>query len=228
VGDGHQVYWELCGNPEGKPAVFLHGGPGRGMLGRSSAAVRPVGLQCPAVRSARLWALDAPCGPGGEHHLAPGRRHRAAPADDRRRTMARLRRLLGRDAGAGLFASTSGAGLRAHRPRHLHAPPRRNPLVLSARRILALPRLLGGFPGSHPGGGARRSARGLSSPPHRLRPGGAARGGKGLELVGRPDGQPARGPEQREHAHARRFRHLPSRASRTIISRTKDGWRKGS
>ena len=31
VGDGHQVYWEMCGNPEGKPAVFLHGGPGGGI-----------------------------------------------------------------------------------------------------------------------------------------------------------------------------------------------------
>ena len=30
VGDGHGVYWELCGNPEGRPAVFLHGGPGAG------------------------------------------------------------------------------------------------------------------------------------------------------------------------------------------------------
>jgi len=30
VGDGHQVYWEICGNPNGKPAVFLHGGPGGG------------------------------------------------------------------------------------------------------------------------------------------------------------------------------------------------------
>ena len=30
TGDGHQIYWELCGNPEGKPAVFLHGGPGSG------------------------------------------------------------------------------------------------------------------------------------------------------------------------------------------------------
>lgn len=29
-GDGHQIYWELCGNPNGKPAVFLHGGPGAG------------------------------------------------------------------------------------------------------------------------------------------------------------------------------------------------------
>ena len=30
VGDGHRVYWEMCGNPSGKPAVFLHGGPGGG------------------------------------------------------------------------------------------------------------------------------------------------------------------------------------------------------
>lgn len=30
VGDGHRLYWELCGNPNGKPVVFLHGGPGGG------------------------------------------------------------------------------------------------------------------------------------------------------------------------------------------------------
>ncbi|WP_119299508.1 prolyl aminopeptidase [Dongia deserti] len=30
TGDGHQIYWEMCGNPKGKPAVFLHGGPGSG------------------------------------------------------------------------------------------------------------------------------------------------------------------------------------------------------
>ncbi|GGP61575.1 prolyl aminopeptidase [Saccharothrix coeruleofusca] len=30
VGDGHRVYWEVSGNPEGKPVVFLHGGPGGG------------------------------------------------------------------------------------------------------------------------------------------------------------------------------------------------------
>ena len=30
VGDGHQIYWEECGNPSGKPAVFLHGGPAEG------------------------------------------------------------------------------------------------------------------------------------------------------------------------------------------------------
>ncbi|MBI1775353.1 MAG: prolyl aminopeptidase [Proteobacteria bacterium] len=30
VGDGHRVYWEICGNPIGKPAIVLHGGPGSG------------------------------------------------------------------------------------------------------------------------------------------------------------------------------------------------------
>ncbi|MFD9896470.1 prolyl aminopeptidase [Amycolatopsis sp. NPDC059027] len=30
VGDGHSLYWEVCGNPAGKPAVVVHGGPGTG------------------------------------------------------------------------------------------------------------------------------------------------------------------------------------------------------
>ena len=30
VGDDHELYWEECGNPDGKPVVFLHGGPGGG------------------------------------------------------------------------------------------------------------------------------------------------------------------------------------------------------
>jgi proline iminopeptidase len=30
AGDGNLVYWEACGNPAGKPAVALHGGPGSG------------------------------------------------------------------------------------------------------------------------------------------------------------------------------------------------------
>lgn len=30
VGDGHSIYYEQSGNPEGKPAVFVHGGPGGG------------------------------------------------------------------------------------------------------------------------------------------------------------------------------------------------------
>ncbi len=30
TGDGNLVYWEVCGNPDGKPALVVHGGPGSG------------------------------------------------------------------------------------------------------------------------------------------------------------------------------------------------------
>ena len=30
LGDGHEMYWEQSGNPDGVPVVFLHGGPGAG------------------------------------------------------------------------------------------------------------------------------------------------------------------------------------------------------
>lgn len=35
VGDGQRIYWETCGNPAGKPAVFVHGGPGSGCSART-------------------------------------------------------------------------------------------------------------------------------------------------------------------------------------------------
>jgi len=31
VGDGNEIYWEASGNPRGKPALHLHGGPGGGV-----------------------------------------------------------------------------------------------------------------------------------------------------------------------------------------------------
>ncbi|MBW8739612.1 MAG: prolyl aminopeptidase [Streptomyces turgidiscabies] len=42
VGDGNRVYWEVCGNPRGKPAVFLHGGPGSGASAFSRRYFDPV------------------------------------------------------------------------------------------------------------------------------------------------------------------------------------------
>ncbi len=35
VGDGHRIYYEQSGNPEGIPAVMLHGGPGDGSKPRN-------------------------------------------------------------------------------------------------------------------------------------------------------------------------------------------------
>src|SRR5262245_20179471 len=34
VSDVHDIYYELCGNPNGQPAVFLHGGPGGGLIAK--------------------------------------------------------------------------------------------------------------------------------------------------------------------------------------------------
>ena len=31
VGDCHTLYYELCGNPKGRPVLYLHGGPGAGI-----------------------------------------------------------------------------------------------------------------------------------------------------------------------------------------------------
>ncbi len=33
TGDGHSLYWEVSGNLQGRPIVFLHGGPGAGTQG---------------------------------------------------------------------------------------------------------------------------------------------------------------------------------------------------
>jgi proline iminopeptidase len=30
VGDGNAIHWETCGNPDGRPALVVHGGPGSG------------------------------------------------------------------------------------------------------------------------------------------------------------------------------------------------------
>ncbi len=35
ISDGQEIYFEECGNPEGKPALFLHGGPGAGADARA-------------------------------------------------------------------------------------------------------------------------------------------------------------------------------------------------
>ena len=48
VGDGNRVYWETCGNPRGKPAVVLHGGPGSGCTDWQRRLFDPAAYQCGA------------------------------------------------------------------------------------------------------------------------------------------------------------------------------------
>jgi proline iminopeptidase len=41
VGDGQAIYWEASGNPHGKPAVYLHGGPGGGSSPKQRRVFNP-------------------------------------------------------------------------------------------------------------------------------------------------------------------------------------------
>ncbi|WP_214410457.1 prolyl aminopeptidase [Sphaerisporangium fuscum] len=45
VGDGNEIYWETCGSPGGKPALFLHGGPGGGVLPANRRFFDPSGYR---------------------------------------------------------------------------------------------------------------------------------------------------------------------------------------
>ena len=78
VGDGHHVYWELCGNPNGKPVVFLHGGPGGGCAPAQRRLFDPEKYRILLFDQRGCGALEALREPGSQHHLAPRGRHRAA------------------------------------------------------------------------------------------------------------------------------------------------------
>ena len=54
AGDGHRVHWEQSGNPDGKPVVFLHGGPGAGTSPWHRRFFDPEAVSHRAVRSARM------------------------------------------------------------------------------------------------------------------------------------------------------------------------------
>ena len=83
VGDGHSLYWERCGT-QGRQAGGLPARrPRRRLQPRPSPPVRSGALRHPAVRPARLRPLDAACLARGQHHLASGRRYRAAARDGR-------------------------------------------------------------------------------------------------------------------------------------------------
>ena len=65
VGDGQQLYWEVSGNPDGKPAVFLHGGPGGGTSPRQRQFFDP--------KRYRIVLVDQRgCGKSTPHASTPG------------------------------------------------------------------------------------------------------------------------------------------------------------
>ena len=112
VGDGHRVYWEVCGNPDGKPAVFLHGGPGGGCSAEHRRLFDPERYrvllfdQRGCGRSTPFASLEA----NTTWHLVADIERLRAHAGGR--ALAGVRRLLGQHPGAGLRPDPS----RARRP----------------------------------------------------------------------------------------------------------------
>ena len=155
VSDLHELYFEECGSPAGKPAVLLHGGPGGGINPDDAPLSRSPSLPHRAVRPAGLRPLDAACLARREHDLAPGRRHRAPARASRDRTLAGVRRLMGLDARARLRRDLPRAGDRARAQGHLHLAAFRTRMVLSGRLQLDLSRRVRGLCERHP---ARPSA----------------------------------------------------------------------
>ncbi|MEW1723717.1 prolyl aminopeptidase [Streptomyces sp. NPDC093109] len=93
VGDGNLVHWEVCGNPHGKPALVVHGGPGSGCTPYSRRYFDP-------ARYRTVLFDQRNCGRSTPHAGDPA----AGPADLRHNTtdhliadMERLREHLGID-----------------------------------------------------------------------------------------------------------------------------------
>ena len=118
----HVMQWETCGNKNGVPLVFLHGGPGGGCLPHHRRFYDPAFWnivlydQRGAGRSTPAAALADNTTP------ASGRRHRTPAHGTGDRALAGLRRIVGLDAGARLRAgaprSRAGTGAARHLPRH--------------------------------------------------------------------------------------------------------------
>jgi len=90
VGDGNQVYWESCGNPSGKPAVMVHGGPGQGCSPNMRRGFDP--------RRYRLVLFDQRgCGRSGPHASDPATEMRYNTTGHLLADMERLRTHLGVD-----------------------------------------------------------------------------------------------------------------------------------
>jgi proline iminopeptidase len=58
VSEVHSIYWEECGNPNGVPIIYLHGGPGAG-VDESCRRVHPP-FPLPHVYQARI-TCHVPC-----------------------------------------------------------------------------------------------------------------------------------------------------------------------
>ena len=70
VGDGHSLYVEQCGNPQGVPVIVLHGGPGGGCSPAMRRYFDPQYYRI--ILSARMWPVAAEIFCRAQYYVASG------------------------------------------------------------------------------------------------------------------------------------------------------------
>ena len=82
AGHGNRVYWETCGNPAGKPALVLHGGPGSGCTAWHRRLFDPAAYRIVLFDQRGCGRSTPHAGPRHrperQHDPRPDRRHRGA------------------------------------------------------------------------------------------------------------------------------------------------------
>ena len=71
----HELYYEQCGNPNGKPVVFLHGGPGAGLVPDYRRFFDPEAYRIILFDQRGSGQSNPHASLEGKHYLAPRRRY---------------------------------------------------------------------------------------------------------------------------------------------------------
>jgi proline iminopeptidase len=122
AGDGNRVYWETCGNPDGKPALVVHGGPGSGCSASMRRSFDP-------ARYRAVLFDQRGCGRSTPHASDPATDMRVNTTEHLLADMERLRAHLGIDRWL-LYGGSWGSTLSlAYAERH---PDRVSEIVLVA------------------------------------------------------------------------------------------------
>ena len=175
----HTLYWETCGRSDGVPVVFLHGGPGGGCLPHHRRYFDPSFWRI-VLSDQRGAGRSTPRGElARQYDAEPDRRPRTIAPASAHPALARLRRLVGLDAGSRLCRGPSRAlpGL-VLRGIFLARPSELDWFMHGMRNIF--PEAWRAFAEFLPPRRARRSARQLLPTAHRPRSGGPSAGGARL------------------------------------------------
>ncbi len=130
----HELYYEQCGNPNGKPVVFLHGGPGGGITPDYRRYFDPQIYRDRVVRSARFREEHAAREYRRQHYLAIWWQTSSVCVNTCGSNVGRCSAAHGAARSRLLTLRLIRTRHRARVARHLSLSSAGDPMVLSARR----------------------------------------------------------------------------------------------